>query len=93
MMKRMIAVALGVGALALSIPAPSFAQGGPGAWGGSDWATASGCRFISPYQGWGCPAYRWGSAYGGNVSPSPFPYADPRCRFLSPNLGWGCYSP
>jgi hypothetical protein len=61
---RSVAVALGLGALVLSAPAPSFAQGDFGYADGSGWDPVSGCRFISPSMGWGCPVPVYGSGFG-----------------------------
>ena len=52
-----LAGALAVGALGALQAAAQVT--GPGAWGGDPR-----CRPISPYGGWGCPAYSWGSPYG-----------------------------
>ena len=89
-MMRMIMVALGVGTLALSMPAPSFAQGGPGAWG-SGFDERTGCRFISPAMGWGCPA-PWAASgapgYGATAYGAPA-YGAPGYGPAGYGLGYG----
>ena len=89
MMNRMIMVALGVATLALSMPAPSFAQGGPGAWG-SGFDERTGCRFISPAMGWGCPA-PWAAGapgYGATAYGAPA-YGAPGYGPAGYGLGYG----